>query len=273
MITLDHEFPNNLYALGVLERGVECVVSAWGEFYDSVTDRTRLVVLSSVNYNSGFAPPLEEIGAFLRERGILFFIDGTQSVGALQFDAARVRPDMLAVHGYKWLLSPNGAGFLYVSPDLRERLRPTVIGWRSHYDWRSVDNLHHGAPEFSTSAEKYEGGGINFSLIYGMGASVDMMLELGLAAIEERVLSLAARVRTFLRGLGARVIDERSPIVSARFDNCDPSQLAIALKQRRVLVAARKGALRVSPHFYNNDADLETFEANVTTVLQEMRCA
>ena len=73
--------------------------------------RTRLAILSSVNYNTGFAPPLAEVAEFLRARGVLLFIDGTQSVGALRFDAARVQPDMLAVHGYKWLLSPEWRGF------------------------------------------------------------------------------------------------------------------------------------------------------------------
>ena len=89
---------------------------------------------------------------------ILLYLDGTQSLGALQFDVSRIRPDLFAVDAYKWLLSPNGAGFMYVSPELRERLAPAVIGWRSHRDWRNHENLHHGAPEFAAEAEKYEGG-------------------------------------------------------------------------------------------------------------------
>ena len=113
----------------------------------------------------------------LRSRGVLLFVDGTQSVGALRFDVGAIRPDMLAVHGYKWLISPTGAGFMYVSPELRERLRPNVIGWRSHRDWRNVDNLHHGVPELSDSAEKYEGGAVSFPLLYAMEAAIDLILE------------------------------------------------------------------------------------------------
>jgi len=67
---------------------------------------------------------LEEISEALRRRGILLYLDGTQSLGALQFDVSRIRPDLFAVDAYKWLLSPNGAGFMYVSPELRERLAP-----------------------------------------------------------------------------------------------------------------------------------------------------
>src|SRR5215472_8815067 len=87
ILTLEHEFPNNLYAPHLLDRwGVEIVECSWERLYDSVDARTRLVCLSSVNYNTGFAPPLEELSAYLRSRGVLLFIDGTQSLGSLQFD-------------------------------------------------------------------------------------------------------------------------------------------------------------------------------------------
>jgi len=260
ILTLEHEFPNNLYAPGLLDRlGVEMAETSWEHFYDSVDARTRLVCLSSVNYNTGFAPPLAELADFLRRRGVLLYVDGTQSVGALQFDVSRIQPDMLAVHAYKWMISPNGAGFMYVSPELRERLRPNVLGWRSHRAWRNVDNLHHGVPELAESAEKYEGGSVTFAVIYAMEASLDLIFEIGPDVIEQRVLSLAEETREIVRRLGARVDLCGSPIVAARFQNRDVSALAKALQQRRVLVAARRGNLRVSPHFYNNEQDLETF--------------
>ncbi len=259
ILTLEHEFPNNLYAPGLLDRsGVEMAECPWERFYDSVDARTRLVCISSVNYNTGFAPPLADIGRFLRERGVLLYVDGTQSMGALQFDASRIQPDMLAVHAYKWMNSPNGAGFMYVHPDLRRRLRPNVLGWRSHRDWRNVDNLHHGVPELADGAEKYEGGMVNFALLYAMEASLDLVLEIGPEAVEQRVLALAEKTREILRARGGRVDLCGSPIVAARFENRDVSALATALKEEhRVLVAARRGNLRVSPHFYNNEQDLE----------------
>jgi cysteine desulfurase / selenocysteine lyase len=268
VLTLEHEFPNNLYAPGLLERfGVETTACPWERFYESVNAKTRLVILSSVNYNTGFAPPLAELAEFLHARGVLLFIDGTQSVGALRFDAAHIQPDMLAVHGYKWLLSPNGAGFFYIAPNLRKRLHPNVVGWRSHRDWRNVDNLHHGAPELMPSAEKYEGGSVSFALLYAMEASLDLMLGIGPDVIEHRVLDLAGKARAMLRELGASVADSASPIVAARFENRDVSALARALKEQRVLVAARRGHLRVSPHLYNNEQDLEIFERALRTLL------
>ncbi len=268
VITLEGEFPNNLYAPGGLAgRGVEFIECPWDRFYESVNDRTRLVLLSSANYITGFVPPLEEISKFLRSRGVLLFVDGTQSVGALQFEVGRLQPDMLAVHGYKWLLCPNGAGFVYVRPELRDRLPANVVGWRSHRDWRAVDNLHHGAPEPSSRAEKYEGGMLPFALIYAMQASIEMMLEIGPDLIEQRVLQLADQVRATLRDCGATVASHRSPIVAGQFPGRDAAALARSLQDRRVLVSARHGMLRVSPHLYNNEQDLESFGRELRAVL------
>jgi selenocysteine lyase/cysteine desulfurase len=147
VVTLQDEFPNHYYyAEHLRHRGVEFVETPFDGFYGAVTSSTRVVAISTVNYSTGFRAPLEEIAAFLRPRGVPLYVDGTQSVGALQIDISSIRPDMFAVDGYKWMLAPNGAGFCYVSPELRQRLDPSVIGWRSHKDWRRPERLHHGAP-------------------------------------------------------------------------------------------------------------------------------
>lgn len=256
VVTLAGEFPNNLYAPHFCP-GVEFVETEWDGFYDAIAPRTRLVLLSMLNYASGFRPPLEEIAPYLRERGILLYVDGTQGVGALRFDTSRIRPSMLAVHGYKWMISPTGAGFMYVDPELRGRLRPNIVGWRSDRRWREVDNLHHRKPEFADSAEKYEGGMIPFALLYGLEASIGLMLELGPENIEARVLGLAGLLRSRLRDAGALVADGATPIVSARFPDRDVTEMYRQLQERRIVVAARHGFLRVSPHFYNDEADIE----------------
>ena len=225
-----------------------------------------------VNYSTGFRPPLEEISGFLRERGVMLYLDGTQGLGALQLDISAIRPAMLSVDGYKWLLAPTGGGFIYVDSELRRHLRPNIIGWRSHRDWRNHENLHHGTPEFGTEAEKYEGGMLSFGPIYGMAASVEMMLEIGPEVIDERVMQLAGSVRDILRRAGGVLRADSdslyiSPVVTARFEEKDAGVLAHELKSRKVLVAARHGNLRVSPHFYNDETDLERFEVALKQVL------
>ncbi|MGO4882719.1 MAG: aminotransferase class V-fold PLP-dependent enzyme [Bryobacteraceae bacterium] len=263
IVTLEDEFPNHYYYPAHLRgAGVEFVETAWEGFYGSLTSRTRLVAISTVNYATGFRPPVEEISAELRRRGILLYLDGTQSLGALQFDVARIQPDLFAVDAYKWLLSPNGAGFMYVSPELRERLAPAVIGWRSHKDWRNHENLHHGSPEFAAEAEKYEGGMLPFALLYAMDAVIEMVQAIGPERIEQRVIELASQTRDVLRAAGAVLPADSGPhydsqIVTARFPGRDAPAIARELLARKVLVAARHGNLRVSPHFYNDETDLD----------------
>lgn len=265
IVTLRHEFPNNLYFPAMLgERGVEFVETDWESLRDTVNDRTRLVLVSTVNYVTGFRPRLEETSRWLHDRGVLLYVDGTQSLGALQFDVAAVQPDLFAVHGYKWLLAPNGAAFAYISPKLRRTLPPTVIGWRSDRSWREVAQLHHGAPRLSDDAERYEGGMLNFANLYAMGESVRMFLEIGPQVIETRVMELAAICRRVLIDAGATVACEDSPVLAARFDGVDASMLARHLRERNVLVSARQGYLRVSVHFYNNEEDIETLRKELT---------
>jgi selenocysteine lyase/cysteine desulfurase len=187
----------------------------------------------------------------------LLYVDGTQSLGALRFSIPRMCPDFFAVNSYKWLLGPNGASFFYVSPELRRTLDPSVIGWRSDRDWRSVDTLRHGAPEFSESAQRYEGGMLNFPSLYAMAESIRLNLEIGPDAIEHRVLELSASAGRLLKETGASILNENSNIVAAHWPDRDASALARRLREKRIIVAARHGNLRVSPHFYNDESDLE----------------
>jgi cysteine desulfurase/selenocysteine lyase len=279
VVTLGGEFPNQLYlpalihTQGAGNRGVEFRESAWESFYDAIDSRTRLVAISEVNYSTGFRPPIEDISKIAHSRGALVFVDGTQSIGALRFDVQQSRPDALAVHAYKWMCGPTGVGFMYIAPAFRAILPPNTVGWRSHRDWRNVDNLHQGSPVLTDSAERYEGGGLAFGLLDAMAASVEWMLEIGPEAIEQRVLALAASARDRLRNLGADVLDNReSQIVAAKFPGDsperDPSRLARELKARRVLVSARHGFLRVSPHFYNNESDLDRLDAELRELIR-----
>jgi selenocysteine lyase/cysteine desulfurase len=122
------------------------------------------------------------------------------------------------------------------------------------------------------AAEKYEGGMLAFPVIYAMGASLEMMLEIGPDTIEHRVMELAEKARAMLGELGARLLyDEKphydSPVIAARFEGVDVSRLARELKARRVQVSARHGNLRVSVHFYNDEQDLERLRQELQTLL------
>jgi cysteine desulfurase/selenocysteine lyase len=211
IVTLRDEFPNQYYcAASLADRGVELI--RMNEI-NALPERTRAVLVSTVNYSSGYRPDMEFISSLARRTGALLFVDGTQSVGAIRFDTAAVKPDMLAVDGYKWLLCPNGAAFFYISPELRRTLKPSVTGWRSDQGWRSVNELHHGAQRLQDAAEKYEGGMLNFPSIYGAGESVRMMLEIGPECVERRVLELAGMAADIVRQSGATVLYNNTNIV------------------------------------------------------------
>jgi selenocysteine lyase/cysteine desulfurase len=192
-------------------------------------------------------------------------VDGSQGVGAIDFDASSLDVDVVVVHGYKWMLSPAGAGFVCLRPRARERIRPSVLSWRSHDGWRNVDQLHHGAPRFSEDASRYEGGVLNFSGLFAMEAVLDLFASIGKERLFARTAEIAAATRRTLRAAGGRLAYDESPwfdspIVTARFQGVEASELSAELKRRRILTAARKGALRVSPHFFNNEDDLATLE-------------
>jgi cysteine desulfurase / selenocysteine lyase len=256
VVTLRDEFPNQYYfAASLAGRGVELIEM---DSIEALPERTRAVLVSTVNYSNGYRPDVAHISQIAHAAGALLYVDGTQSVGALRFDVAAVKPDMLAVDGYKWLLTPNGATFFYVSPELRLTLRPSVMGWRSDKGWRTVDELNHGAPALPDVAAKYEGGMLNFPSLYGAEESIRMMLEIGPDRIERRVLELAALTGDMLRRSGATLVNENTHIVAAHWPDRDASALAKKLEAERIIVAARHGNLRVSPHFYNTERDLET---------------
>lgn len=257
-LTLEGEFPNNLYAPQFLTgRGVVAREVPWDRLLESITAQTRAVALSTANYATGFRPPLEELSTECSRRGILLYVDGTQSLGAFPFDFSQLRPAVFAVNCYKWMLSPNGAAFFAVREDVRARIPPLTVGWRSDFDWRNVDNLHHGAPRLTSAAERYEAGMLPSALLYGLEASLDRMIELSQEAIETRVLSLAAEARAVLEVYGGAVAHPNTAILSAHFAGHDPSVLARRLKDEGVLVSARHGLLRVSTHFYNDADDID----------------
>jgi cysteine desulfurase / selenocysteine lyase len=259
IVTLRDEFPNQYYcAASLADRGVELI--RMNEI-PALPERTRAVLVSTVNYSSGYRPDMEFISSLARRTGALLFVDGTQSVGAMRFDTAAVKPDMLAVDGYKWLLCPNGAAFFYISPELRRTLKPSVTGWRSDQGWRSVNELHHGDQRLQDAAEKYGGGMLNFPSICGAGESVRMMLEIGPECVERRVLELAGMTAEILRHSGATVLYNNTNIVAAHWPYRDAAELARKLQAQRILVAARHGNLRIWPHFYNSEADLELLRA------------
>ena len=159
-------------------------------------------------------------------------------------------------------MAPAGAGFAYVPATTRAWLAPSVVSWRSHRDWRDHENLHHGRPVLSGEAAMYEGGVQAFAPLFALEASLDLILDFGQETIERRVLGLAQQCRDILTACGGTLSpgadgNGGSPIVTAAFGRGESAFLRQRLEDARVVVSVRQGNLRVSPHFFNNAADLD----------------
>lgn len=273
VIGFQHEFPNNQYAPSLLDsKGVRfrALPTPAGalepdQILDAIGPRARLVLLSSVNYSNGLRAPLAALGPELRRRGVLLCVDATQTVGALSLDLGSTPVDFLVAHGYKWLMAPAGAGFAYVPAATRAWLAPSVVSWRSHRDWRDFESLHHGRPVLPDGASVYEGGVQAFAPLFALEASLDLILGCGQESIERRVLGLARQCREILTAHGGVLSSGAdgnggSQIVTAAFRQRDSASLRRRLEDARVVVSVRQGNLRVSPHFFNNAADLDRLD-------------
>ncbi len=262
------EYPSNVYPWWWLrDRGVETVLLPGRngrlplEAVDRALEnpRTRLLALSSVEYGSGYRHDLAALGRLCRDRGVLFCVDAIQSLGCLPLDVAECNIDFLAADGHKWLLSVEGCGIFYCALPVLDRIRPRIVGWRSVTDNTDYDRYH---LDLQPGAGRFEEGTPNTAGIFALGAAIDLILELGVGAIAERVLELTEQLSGELESRGATLLSPRgsgetSGIVSFRWADEDPNRTAGRLRQAGVFGAVRRGGVRASPHFYNDTRDLE----------------
>jgi len=267
VITAAEEYPSNLYPwLNLQSRGVEVrMVQSRGpriaidDIRAAMDQRTRLVSLSFVEFASGFRNDLQAIGSLCRERGIYFFVDAIQGLGVLPLSVRQTPVDFLSADGHKWMLGPEGAGLFWLRRELVDLLRPIAVGWHSVV----------GAWEFSTidfrlkpHAGRWESGTLNVGGICALGASLELLLEIGIEQISARVLELTDHLCQRAAQVGLEVFSsrqgqDRSGIVSLIVPGANARELARRCRDAGMVVSARAGRLRVSPHFYNTPAELD----------------
>ena len=262
------DFPANIYPWMRLERerGITLKLAPErdgridaDELLSLVDDRTRIVSLSWVQFSSGFRADLPTIGRFCRERGVIFMIDAIQGLGGLHLDVERDYVDAFAADAHKYLLGPEGIALLYVSDRILERVKPTTVGWMSVENWQ--DHLSYDLT-YRDGALRYECGSLNTAGVYGLGAAIDLFLEVGAAVVEDYLLSLSDALAAGLEAKGYRVFGSRrrgetSGIVTCSHDRHTPKELYHRLSAQRIVTAPRAGRLRISPHFYNTRDELK----------------
>jgi selenocysteine lyase/cysteine desulfurase len=267
VVTATEEYPANIYPwLNLASRGVEVRRIAtrdrrlWIDDLRAAMDaRTRLVSLSSVEYASGFRNDLDAIGALCRERGIYFFVDAIQGLGVLPLDVRRTPIDFLAADGHKWLLGPEGAGLFYVRRELLDLLHPVGVGWNSVINSRNFANIDF---RLKPHAGRWESGSLNVAGITALGASMELLLSIGIPAVAERVLELTDVLceraeRVGLEVYSSRRPEDKSSIVSLIVPGADVRQLVRDCRTQGMVINQRAGRVRISPHCYNSLAEIE----------------
>jgi selenocysteine lyase/cysteine desulfurase len=266
------DYPANVYPWLALERrGVKPVflaTASLGEITPEIveralTKRTRLVALASAHNISGYRIDLDAIGALCAERGVLFSVDAIQTLGAFPVPLQHV--DFASSGAQKWMLGPSGAGILYVKKSRHEWLRPALVG-----GWNVVspDFITQREIRFESGGRKFEPGAYTHSVIAGLRASVELLLDVGPNEVSNQIRSLTGSLRDQISGGGFEFLsptetENRSGMLTLRHPRIAGERFLDALTKNDVVVSlrhdrAKLGWLRISPHFYNTPAEIRT---------------
>lgn len=270
VITLAEQFPSNVYPW------IEKAKAAGADFIsiprpadddwtalvlERIAANTGIVALPHCHWTDGGLLDLVAIGAACRKAGAALCIDATQSMGVMPFDVQAIQPDFLVAGGYKWLLGPYTYGYLYVAQRWQDGM-PIEQNWIARKDSENFAGLVDYKSDYQPGARRFDvGERSNFALAPAAYAALDYLFNLGTARIyatlKARNDALAERARAEL-GLDTVRADRRaSHYLGLRFGGAVPADLPAKLAAEKIFVSVRGKAMRVTPHVYNTDADIE----------------
>jgi selenocysteine lyase/cysteine desulfurase len=265
VVISDFEFPTIGQIWHAQElRGAEVVhVPADGseipvERFDEVIDEhTAVVSIAAVCYRNGARLAVEEIAKIARERGALVVLDAYQAIGTYPLDVTELGVDVLAAGVLKYLLGSAGLGFMWTRPGLSERLVPTQTGWFADRNIFEMDITDYSP---SPTARRFQSGTPPVPAIYAGIAGLELMEEIGVADTRAHVTALNERLIGGVDELGGVVVTPRDPelrgaLVCIR--STDAPQLVAALGEAGIVTSERDGNLRISPHAYNTEEDID----------------
>ncbi len=264
IVAFREEFPANLYIWKKLEewKGVRVDWLSYLDPLEKVEEAARgarLLAISFVQYLSGYRADLEAIGQICERHGVFFFVDAIQGMGAFPLDVRKMKIHALAADGHKWMLGPEGCGVLYVQQDRQDEIQPVEFGWTTVAGWADYSSRDMGLRK---DAGRYECGTLNTIGCFGLQASIELILEVGVESIAAHVQRLGDMIADGARAKGYEVMGERTPatgagIVSIRKPGVDARMTFARLKENGVTSAPRQGWVRMSPHFYISPEDIE----------------
>lgn len=221
--------------------------------------RCRVVTLSHVEYASGQRHDLARIGAFCRERKIIFCVDAIQSVGVVPVDVQAMNIDYLSADGHKWMLGPEGAGFFYCRRELVEHTRPLMIGWMNVIN---PQNYGHYDYTLKSNAGRFECGTYNVPGLLGLLGALTLIDQVTVPLIYARVQQLLDHLVEGLVKKGYEIVSPReealrSGILSFKAHGHSHDQIVAKCREANIEIAKREGRLRCAPHFYNTEAQID----------------
>lgn len=269
VLSSDREFPANVYPWMALAReGIDyqripCTPAGLPDEQGilEALDRPRVKVLtlSWVSFASGYTCDLERIGRACRDRDVFFAVDAIQGVGARPLDVHACHIDILACGGQKWLLSPWGTGFAYVRRELVRRLEPREVGWLAVRGSRDFNRLVDYDLSWYDDARRFEVGTLPYQDLAAFCASLEMLLDVGIACISAHLSALIDTMMQRMRSADVAVITPEDPphragIVTVRMKHADRAHDRLA--RAGIVCSLREGAIRLSPHLYSTDEDM-----------------
>jgi cysteine desulfurase / selenocysteine lyase len=279
VVTRADEFPSNQYPwLYLAERGVEIRRL---EFHDNAFDikkladaidgHTRIVTLSWVSFSHGWRHDLDEIADLVHRKGALFFLDAIQGLGAFPIDVKKTPVDFLAADGHKWMMGPEGAGVFFIRKEWIPRLKPIGIGWNSvkkEHDFHII-NL-----DLKETAVRYEGGTQNVVGFLALGASLALLERYSAEDRAARVVEITDYACEKLRSSNAKILSNRekgheSGIVLFEMPGRNPELVKRHCREKGITLSCRAGRLRISPHCYNNESEIDRFVETIREMPNE----
>lgn len=232
-----------------------------GEFEKAIGRRTRVLSLSYVQFFNGFKNDLKTIAEICRKHDIYLVVDGIQGMGVEPINVVKVGVDVFTSGCQKWMLSPQGCGFFYLSDQVRDSITPPFMSWLG-VDWKmQFSDLFHYDREYFNSAQKFEQGYYVVLNLMGMKAATRIFEDLGIANIRRHNRALIDRLAKYIRSnsfyrvTSSMVSKHRSSIVTFACD--DVKRLHRELLRNRIILVNREGSIRVSVHLFNDETDID----------------
>ncbi len=280
ILLLEEQFPSNVYPWRqkVKETGGRIVTvprpadsKDWTTaIIDTISRRTAVVALPHCHWTDGSLIDLVAVGEAARSVGAALVIDATQSAGALPIDVQAILPDYLAAASYKWLLGPYSLGFLYVAPH-RQGGRPLEQAWAGRKGAQDFARLVDYQDEYAPGAKRMDmGESTQFHLMPMAIAAMQQILDWGIdniaATLAQKTRGMAARADA----MGLRPAPEHlraGHYLGLGFPAGVAGQLMERLSEQKIYVSVRGDSMRITPHLYNNDADVDNLFGALESIM------